>query len=144
MHGEKFGTYYIDEPHYAGTKSARSYRMKRLNAVAIVCVLVGSNAQLHAEETLNKSVELPGMYLEQSVTYSTSKSDYETRVKDTVERVETGDFSAALSPEDDPRKSVTTKAGVGIGFKGTGAYEGRTTHHESTASEEAYEILNTE
>lgn len=90
-----------------------------------------------AEETIVSTVDLPGASLEQEITYSTSRADYESARDKTLERMKNADNTAFVNPKDGPWMRVETTAEIGLSIKGVGTSEGRKYLRQISAAEEA-------
>lgn len=100
-------------------------------------VLACCSSVVSAEETVKESVSLPGASLEQEVTYSTSKADYDSTRDGILKRLQDGDQSAMVNPTEGPWKQVETTAMIGFEVKGVGASQGTVHKRQISAAEEA-------
>lgn len=91
----------------------------------------------HGEETVVESIDLPGASMEQEVTYSTSKADYQSTRDAILERLKDGDPSAMVNPSDGPWMRVETTAKIGFEYHGVGLASGRKLLRQISAAEEA-------
>lgn len=99
-------------------------------------ILLFSMIHANAEEIVVERVDLPGASLNQEVTYSTTRNDYDAKRDSILKRLKAGDASAFVN-EPDPWKRVETTATIGIAFKGMGTSSGRKNIRQISASEEA-------
>jgi hypothetical protein len=90
-----------------------------------------------AEETIVSSVDLPGASMDQEVTYSPTKAEYERVRDETLARLRAGDNSAMVNPHNGPWMRVETTAKIGFEFKGIGVAQGRKHLRQISAAEEA-------
>jgi hypothetical protein len=90
-----------------------------------------------ADETLVRSLDLPGASMEQEVTYAPSKAEYERVRDDTLARLQAGDKTAMVNPSNGPWMRVETTAKIGFEIKGVGMAEGRKHLRQISAAEEA-------
>jgi hypothetical protein len=75
--------------------------------------------------------------MEQEVTYSPSKAEYENTRDQTLIRLRAGDNSAMVNPRNGPWMRVETTAKIGFELKGVGLAEGRKNLRQISAAEEA-------
>jgi hypothetical protein len=90
-----------------------------------------------AEQTVVRSIALPGASMDQEVTYSTSQADYESTKNSILKRLQNGDKTAFVNPSDGPWMRVETTAKIGLEIKGIGVAQGRKNLRQITAAEEA-------
>lgn len=89
-----------------------------------------------SSEILIEKVELPGATIEQEVTYSTSKNDYEAARDLRLSRMRRGDVGAFVN-DPEPWRRVETTATIGFEYKGFGSASGRMNIRQISAAEEA-------
>ena len=90
-----------------------------------------------AEETLVGTVNLPGATLNQEITYSTTKREYEAARDKVLSRLKKGESAAFVNPKDGPWMRVETTATIGLSIRGVGASSGRKNLRQISATEEA-------
>lgn len=115
--------------------------MRVMFALAMSVLMVNS---AYAEETVVSKSSLPGVSMEQRITYSTTKADYEATRADVLRRLRKNDASAMLNPENGPWMRVETTAMIGIAIKGIGIEQGRVHLRQITAAEEALYLFEKE
>jgi hypothetical protein len=92
---------------------------------------------VNADETIVRSITLPGAGLEQSITYHPSIAEYDRVRDETLSRLKKGDSSARINAIDGPWMQAETTAKIGLELKGVGATTGRKYLRQITAAEEA-------
>lgn len=106
-----------------------------------LCVLFSALIVLveavHSREVVVRRVDLPGVAMEQEVTYSTSRADYERQRDERLARLRKGDSSASVNPASGPWMLVETTATIGLAYQGIGSSSGRKQLRRITAAEEA-------
>lgn len=107
--------------------------MHKFSATVLLFVFM---MQAHAAETIVDNVDLPGASLNQEVTYSTTRNDYNKTRDAILKRMKAGDASAFVN-EPSPWKRVETTATIGVAFKSIGTSSGRKNIRQISASEEA-------
>lgn len=107
------------------------------NIVRISALLTLFASPSVAEETVIASLSLPFASMEQEVTYSTSKADYDKVRDDTLARMKEGDASAFVNPSDGPWLRAETVAKIGIEVSGMGGAVGKKNVRQVTAAEAA-------
>lgn len=95
------------------------------------------NVTARSEETIVESINLPGASMEQEVTYSTTKLEYEAARDDRLKRLREGDETAFVNPREGPWMRVETTAKIGFEYQGVGAASGRKNVRQISAAEEA-------
>lgn len=89
------------------------------------------------EETIVRSIGLPGASLDQEVTYHPTRADYEAARDEVLRKLRAGDPSARVNPAAGPWMRAETTAMIGFAVKGIGASEGRKDYRQISAAEEA-------
>ena len=110
-----------------------AYEMKFLIFGACACLIATSTL---AEEIVVESIDLPGASMNQEVTYSSSRADYNANRDSILERMKAGDPGAFVN-NPDPWKRDDTTATIGFAYKGIGSSSGRKNIRQISASEEA-------
>lgn len=118
--------------------------MRCLTSVALGAMFLASSTIISGEEIVVESVSLPGASLEQEVTYSTTKTDYEATRDAILERLRAADPTARVNPADGPWKRVETTAKIGISIKDVGIAKGRVHLRQISAAEEALFLFEAE
>ena len=90
-----------------------------------------------ADETLVTNIDLPGASIDQEVTYSPSRAEYDRVRDETIDRLRKGDSTARVNPNRGPWMRVETTAKIGFAYKGVGASSGRKNLRQISAAEEA-------
>ena len=116
----------------------------RNRGLVTVIVLVTTLNWSFAEEVVTRSHSLPGASLEQELTYSTSKADFEKTRDAFLKRMRAGDPSAMQNPEGVPQVTIKTTADVGVTYRGVGLSKGKMYTCTYTASEDALWIFEGE
>lgn len=107
----------------------------------IAVFLLFSIVHARAEEIVVENIDLPGASLNQEVTYSTTRNDYNIKRDAILTRLKAGDASAFVN-EPNPWKRVETTATIGVALKGVGTSSGRKNTRQISASEEALYLFD--
>src|SRR4051794_26304491 len=99
-------------------------RVLRFILLLAMTSLVSTIRPAGADETFVSSVDLPGATMDQEITYSPSKQEYERVRQDVLSRLKSGDPSARVNPSNGPWMRVETTAKIGLSYKGVGASSG--------------------
>jgi hypothetical protein len=108
---------------------------------AVFIYVYAISSSVLAEETIRTTISLPGASLEQEVTYSTTKSDYESVRDGILKRLKEGDPTAMVNPTDGPWMKAETTAMIGLEVKGVGVSQGKVHKRQISAAEEAFYIF---
>ncbi|MGM4960898.1 hypothetical protein ACT4MK_36905 [Bradyrhizobium barranii] len=110
--------------------------LKEFRAALYSLCLLGISSAM-ADEVIMRSLDLPGASMEQEITYSPTRIEYERVRDDTLTRLKQGDKTAMVNPGNGPWMRVETTAKIGFAYKGIGVSEGRKHLRQISAAEEA-------
>lgn len=101
----------------------------------LACIVFCSSAL--ADETLVRTLTLPGAEADQTVVFHPSETEYNAARETRLRLLEAKDPSGCVNPQDGPWVQVETTAKIGFSIKGVGVLEGRTHLRQVSAADEA-------
>ena len=108
-----------------------------------ICILMLCSSNLSfAEETVIRSIDLPGASLSQEVIYSSTMKDYEYERDKILEQLKSGKLNSMVNPRDGAWMRVETTATIGFSYQGAGSSKGRKNFRQISAAEEALYRFN--
>jgi hypothetical protein len=108
---------------------------KAIVVIFVSCIFFCSSVM--ADETVNRTITLPGAEADQAVIFHPSEKEYNSAREQRLRLLEAKDPSGCVNSQDGPWMQVQTTAKIGFSIKGVGVLEGKTHVRQVSAAEEA-------